>query len=316
MRILFLVVFITFSSFSQNFDAISLKTKRYPGLITADQLAQNIKRDFKNKEDQVKAIYSWLTANIRYDLEEFYNPNRETKVSFSYQTLEERDRKLKAIKDEMVNETLSTRKGVCEGYAQTFSKVCTLLDIENEVIEGYIRSSSNRIGKPLQSPNHSWNAVKLNDKWIYVDATWGAGSEYNGRWIRKFNSYYYDIPKKKYFKTHLPEKSIWKLRVGRIDKEEYYKQPIYSHEFLKSNVELSSPSSGILNKSRNGSVTMELKNATDKEVLVGFLGSTRALKPNTINKNGNTIVSIMPPPGAKALFLLIDREVAIEFLIQ
>ncbi|AUC15946.1 hypothetical protein BTO06_12640 [Tenacibaculum sp. SZ-18] len=316
MRLFTIIFFSILVANAQDFSSINSKIKTYPGLITADKLAQNIKQDFKDKEEQVKAIYSWLTANIRYDLEEFYNPNRETKVSFSYQTLEERDRKLKAIKDEMVNETLSTRKAVCEGYAQTFSKVCTLLDIENEVIEGYIRSSSNRIGRPLRSPNHSWNAVKLNGKWIYIDATWGAGSEYNGRWIRKFNSYYYNIPKEKYFKTHLPEKSIWKLRVGRIDKEEFYNQPVYSHTFLKSNVELSSPSSGILNRKRNGSVTVELQNATDKEILVGFLGSTRAVKPNTTNKGGNTIVSIMPPPGAKALFLLIDREVAIEFLIQ
>ncbi|MFY7669816.1 transglutaminase domain-containing protein [Tenacibaculum sp. MEBiC06402] len=316
MRILFVALFISITGFSQDFSAINLKIKEYPKLLSAEELANYIREDFSSKESKVKALYSWLTENIRYDLEEFYNPNRVTKMTFRYQTLEERDRKLRALHDEIVDETLSSRKAVCEGYARTFAKVCTLLNIENEVIEGYVRSSSNRIGKPLQSPNHSWNAVKLNGNWIYIDATWGAGSEYNGRWIRKFNPYYYNIPKDKYFKTHLPEKSIWKLRVGRIEKEEYYNQPIYSHEFLKSNVELSSPSSGILNRKSDGSVLMELQNATDKEILVGFLGSTRAVKPKTTNKGEKTIVSIVPPPGAKALFLLINREVALEFLIQ
>lgn len=316
MRVLIFTLFLSFIGFAQDFSEINLKIKAYPKSLTAEQLAKKISKDFSNKEVQTQAVYSWLTANIRYDLEEFYNPNRATKVSFQYQTLEERDRKLKAIKDEIVDETMTSRKAVCEGYAQTFSKVCTLLHIENEVIEGYVRASSNRIGRPLEGPNHSWNAVKLNGKWIYVDATWGAGSENNGRWIRKFNSYYYNIPKDKYFKTHLPEKSIWRLRVGRMEKEEYYNQPIYSHEFLKSDVKLVTPTSGILSKKSNGSVQMELKNATDKEILVGFLGSTMAVKPSIEIKGNTTKVTIIPPNGAKALFLLIDREVAIEFLVQ
>ena len=316
MRVLIFTLFLSFIGFAQDFSKINLKIKAYPKSLTAQQLAEKISKDFLSKESQTKAIYSWLTANIRYDLEEFYNPNRATKVSFRYQTLEERDRKLKAIKDEIVNETLSSRKAVCEGYAQTFSKVCTLLNIENAVIEGYVRSSSNRIGRPLQGPNHSWNAVKLDGKWVYVDATWGAGSENNGRWIRKFNSYYYNIPKDKHFKTHLPEKSLWRLRVGRMDKEEYYNQPIYSHEFLKSDVELSSPTSGILFRKSNGSVQLELKNATENEILIGFLGSTMAVKPTTVIKGNTTKVTIIPPAGAKALFLLIDREVAIEFLVK
>ncbi|CAL2075607.1 transglutaminase domain-containing protein [Tenacibaculum sp. 190524A05c] len=316
MRIIIFTFFISLISFSQDFSEINSKTEKYPKLLTAEILADNIKKDFSKKEDQIKALYSWLTANIRYDLEEFYNPNRETKVTFRYQSLEERDQKIKAIKDKTVRETLSSRKAVCEGYAQTFSKVCTLLDIENEVVEGYVRSSSNRIGRPLQGPNHSWNAVKLNNKWIYIDATWGAGSEYNGRWIRKFNSYYYNIPKSKYFLTHLPEDSLWKLRVGRIEKEDFYNQPIYSHQFLKSDITLVSPETGILSRNTQGAVKLELKNAADKEVLVGFLGSTRAVKPTTVNKEGKTIVSIIPPLRARALFLLIDREVAIEFLVQ
>ncbi len=316
MRFLIFTLFISLVGFAQDFSEIELKTKKYPGLLSAEVLANEIEKDFSNKEDQVKALYSWLTLNIRYDLEEFYNPNRVTKMTFRYQTLEERDRKLKALHDGIVKETLSSRKAVCEGYARTFAKVCTLLNIENAVVEGYVRSSSNRIGRPLQGPNHSWNAVKLNNKWIYVDATWGAGSENNGRWIRRFNPYYYNIPKGKYFKTHLPEKSIWKLRVGRIEKKDFYNQPIYSHEFLKSDVELSSPSTGILYRNSQGNVKLELQNAEDKEILVGFLGSTTAVKPNTVIKGNKSIVTITPPTQARALFLLINREVAIEFLVQ
>ena len=54
----------------------------------------------------------------------------------------------------------------------------------------------------------------------------------------------------------------------------------------------------------------------DVGILVGFLGSTTAVKPNVLHKGNKTTVSINPPVGASALFLLIDREVALEFLVR
>ncbi|CAM1345620.1 transglutaminase domain-containing protein [Tenacibaculum amylolyticum] len=316
MRLSILIFFTVFIAVAQDFSGIESKVEGYPGLLTADKLATTIKKDFPKKEDQVKALYRWLTKNIRYDLEEFYNPNRQTKTRFRYRTPEEREQKLQEIRDKTVSETLSKRRAVCEGYARTFAKVSDLMGIENEVIEGYVRNSSNSIGNPRKQPNHAWNAVKLNGKWIYIDATWGAGSESNGKWIRRFNPYYYNIPATKYFKTHLPEKSIWRLRVGRIEKEDFYKQPIYSHDFLKSNVNLVSPKSGIVKRNAKGAIKMVLTNAADKEILIGFLGSSIAQRPSVVTKGKNTTVTISPPPNANVCFLLIDREVAIEFLIN
>lgn len=308
---------ISISIFAQDFSSIKTKTDTYSGLLTAEKLAQNIKRDFTNNEDKVKAAFCWITKNIRYDLEEFYNPNRKQQYSFRYRTIEERDQKLQKLKDDLVNTTLSTRKGVCEGYAQTFSKVCTLLNIENEVIEGYIRQSANAINNPLSQPNHSWNAVKIDNQWIFIDATWAAGYEMNGKWIRKLNPYYYNIPAKNYFKTHLPEKSIWRLRVGNIEKEDFYSQPIYNPLFLNSTVELISPTTGVVSKNNSGSIVIKLKNVQPSQfILVGFLGNPMAQKPTTSTQDGITSVSIAPPKGARQLFLLIDTKVVLEFLIN
>lgn len=316
MRILLLTLFISFTAFSQKMSEIKLQTQNYPGLLTADELAKAIKQDFNSKEAQAMALYCWLTQHIRYDLEAFYNPKRKSKISFQYRTLEEKNRKIKAFKDNIVRKTLSSRKAVCEGYAQTFSSICNILNIENEVINGYVRSSISDIGKPLQNPNHSWNAIKLNGNWFYIDTTWGAGYEFNGRWVRKFNSYYYNIPKHSYFKTHLPEKSIWRLRVGRMDKKTFYDQPIYSHKFLKSNVALFYSNSGFLKKRRDGIVTIELKKVLNNEFLIGFNDSNMAVKPNLMYKDGKTTITVVAPPKASAVYLLIDREVAIQFRVQ
>ncbi len=316
MRLFTLIFFTVLVSTAQDFSSVDEEVNGYPGIITVHKLANRIQKDFPKKEHQVKALYFWLTKNIRYDLKEFYNPNRQTRTSFRYRTEEEKQQKIKAINDKIIKKTLRTRKAVCEGYARTFAEVCSLLNIENEVVTGHVRNSAQVIGNSSLTANHAWNAVKLKGKWMYIDATWGAGAEINGRWIKKFNPYYYNIPKKKYFKTHLPEESIWRLRVGRITKEQYYNQPIYSNSFLQSNVTLKSPNSGILKRGKGNVVTIKLRNAKQKEFFVGFLGSSRAVKPEKIVGKSTTTVRFVPPPGVKQCFLLMDREVAIEFLID
>ncbi|WP_157730243.1 transglutaminase domain-containing protein [Tenacibaculum jejuense] len=316
MRLFTIIFFSILVAKAQDFSGIKQITDGYSGLITVEKLAKNINRDFNTDEDKTKALYAWLTKNVRYDLKEFYNPNRQTKTSFRYRTEEEKQQKIKAINEKIVRKTLRTRKAVCEGYARTFAEVCSLLNIENEVVAGHVRNSAQEIGNSSLSANHAWNAVKLNGKWIYIDATWGAGAETNGRWIRRFNPYYYNIPKKKYFKTHFPEKSIWRLRVGRITKEQYYNQPVFSNDFLKTNVTLKSPNAGILKRGKGNVVTIKLGNAKQREFFVGFLGSSRAVKPEKVVSKSTTTVRFVPPPGTKQCFLLMDREVAIEFLID
>lgn len=312
----FLSVFSFTTVLSQDLTNIKVKTDTYSGLLTANKLANKISGDFTSEAQRVKAVFCWLTKNIRYDLEEYYNPTK-TGFSFKYKTIEERDRKLLAMKDSIVKGTLTSRKGVCEGYAQTFSKVCDLLNIENEIIEGYVRTSSRSINVPLANSNHAWNAVKINDKWIYIDATWGAGYEMNGKWLRNFNSYFYNIPKSNYFKTHLPEQSIWRLRMGkRITKEAFYAQPIYSNYFLTTKVTLRTPTNGVLNRNKEGNFYIALDNVKGKEIHVGFIGTPSATKPLIKKKKNTAHIYIAAPNSAKQLFLLVDREVALEFKLN
>lgn len=314
-KILFLLL-VSASAFSQDFSNIKAKTKHYYKIKTAEALAEKIDLDFSSDENKVKAIFCWMTDNIRFDLAEFNNPNRKKRISFRYRTIEEREAKLQELKDNLVATTLTTRKGVCAGYAHTFSKICSLLNIENEVIRGYVRTNSNTINKPILQPNHAWNAVKLNNKWVYIDPTWASGYEINKKWKRKFIPYYYDIPVKHYFKTHLPEKSIWKLRIGDMEKNDFYKQPIFKYQFLTSGVQLISPTTGTFNKNKQDEIQIQLKNIQPTQPIhIGFRGTQFAQKPKVTSKNGITTVTANPPKNAQQLFLLIDKEIVLEFLI-
>ena len=47
-------------------------------------------------------------------------------------------------------------------------------NIECVIIDGYGKTAQNPIDTH-STPNHSWNAVKLNGDWFLCDATWSAG---------------------------------------------------------------------------------------------------------------------------------------------
>lgn len=315
MKSLLLSFFLSFSIFAQDFSTIKEKTNKYPGLLTAEKLAKHIASDFSSEEDKVKALFCWMTKNIRYDLEEYYNPSNK-RTTFRYRTIEEKNTIIQGIKDKTVSETLKRRKGVCEGYAQTFAKVATLLNIENAVISGYARASFNEIGNPIQQPNHAWNAVKIKNNWTYIDATWGAGHQNNGKWHREFKPYFFNMKKEHYFKTHLPEESVWRLKVNRMDKITFYKQPIYSHRFLTTNYKLISPANGFIKKDKNGKITVSLKNiAPNQKIHFGFLGDQYAKEGAITIKNGITTASILPPTNASLAFLMIDLEVMLHFKV-
>lgn len=314
-QLLFLFFLVTNIVSAQDFSLIEEKVNSYPKFNKVENLAQQIASDFKIEEQQVKAAFYWLAHNIRYDLDGYYNP-KQKRISFRYRNEQERLEKLQAIKDNIVNETLLTRKAICEGYAQTFAKICSMLQIENEVIKGYIRNSSNDIANPKTNSNHAWNAVKLNGKWIYIDATWAAGVVNNNRWQPSFNAYYFNFPKEKYFKTHFPEKKLWQLRVDRMDKKDFYNQPIYDAAFLKSDLELITPSKGLLEK--DSIIELKIKNLRpNQSVSFGYSGYRYAVKPHSISiKNNVATITTSPLENSKRLFLIIDKEVMLEFLIE
>ncbi|MDX8553172.1 transglutaminase [Tenacibaculum sp. 1B UA] len=314
-QLLFLFFLATTIVSAQDFSLIEEKVNSYPKFSKVENLAQQIASDFKTKEQQVQAAFYWLAHNIQYDLDAYYHPKNK-RISFRYRNEQEKLEKLQAIKDGIVNETLLTRKAVCEGYAQTFAKICSMLQIENEVIKGYIRNSSNDIANPKTNSNHAWNAVKLNNKWVYVDVTWASGVVNNNRWQPLFNPYYYNIPEEKYFKTHFPEKKLWQLRIGRMDKKDFYNQPIYDAAFLKSDLELITPSKGILD--RNSTIELKIQNLRpNQSVSFGYSGYRYAVKPDKVlTKNNITTITTTHLEKSKQLFLIIDKEVMLEFLIQ
>lgn len=311
-----LFLFLCINIYSQNFEKVDTKVRNYPRFSKVENLANQIKKDFSSDEDKVRAAFIWLTKNIRYNLKILYNPKKRS-YSFSYSSEQEKLQKQQAVMDKLVAATFRNKTGVCEEYAQSFKKICDLLNIEATVISGNVRNDANDIGKVTDDTNHAWNAVKLNNKWQILDATWAAGHEYNRRWIRAYNEYFYNIPKDKIFKTHFPEDRVWVLRFGRMSKEEFYKQPIYTNTFLGLNSNLISPQTGIISLKSSENIVLKFKNL-DTSALISYLfkGEKYAQKPVISSENNITTLTIKNPKRNTDLVLFINKKDALHFKIK
>ncbi|GAB7257054.1 transglutaminase domain-containing protein [Polaribacter sp. OB-PA-B3] len=315
-QFIYFFLLISYTTFSQNFDKVDKIVLEYPRFSKIENLALRIDTDFSKDEEKVRAAFFWLAKNIRYDLNQYYNPKGRS-FKFSYRNEIEKEQKLEAAKNKIIDKTFKTKKGLCEEYAQSFKKVCSLLNIEAAVIKGYTRNSPDDIGRFVSETNHAWNAVKLNDKWIILDPTWAAGYLMNGKWTRKFNPYFYDIPKDKFFKTHLPEESIWVLRLGRITKKEFYNQPIYGQEFLASTIELISPKNGIIKIKKGENIVLKFKNLSEKaSMLYNYKNHNYAKRPILKSENNITTLTILNPLRNSELFLFLNNRTALQFKVE
>ena len=307
---------ISITAFSQNFDKVDAIVLEYPRFSKVENFAKRIETDFTKDIDKARAAFFWLAKNIRYNLRILYNPKKRS-YFFKYSSEEEKQQKMQALIDNLVNKAFRNKTGVCEEYAQSFKKICDLLQIEAAVIKGYVRNNSKEIGIIPNSSNHAWNAVKIDGKWLLLDATWAAGYEYNGKWIRKFNNFYFDVSASKIFKTHFPEESIWVLRFGRINIQEFFNQPIYSSTYLRLKAELISPQTGIINLNSSENIKIKFKNL-DHKLLVFYTikGERLAKKPKITRENDITTLTIKNPNRNTDLVVYINKKDALHFKVS
>jgi peptidoglycan hydrolase-like protein with peptidoglycan-binding domain len=201
-----LLCFLCFSTkvTSQKFSAIdthlaSIPTQNYSNI---EQLHNQIVKPHFNEEQKVYAIAKFITNTIAYG---------------------ERARK-------PLN-TINSREGVCQDYAELFITLCELSNIENNYVTGDGKTSAQDIG--FYSSNHAWNVVKVNGHYQIYDLTWAAGTYNDSKnsFNKNFNVQYFNANPKDFISNHFPDNSKWQLLDIPISKNEYINSPTFSPEF-------------------------------------------------------------------------------------
>ena len=319
MKLVFIVLFLCISWIpiqAQDFDVVDQKVGLYPKqYASANQLAEQIAKDFTNDFDKARAIYTWLTLNISYDLGTLYRG--KTEIDFSYFDKEDLQRKLAAIDMFTVNKTLRTKKAVCEGYARTFKKVSDLLKIPCLFIDGYSKTEANDIGTILKEGDHAWNAIRIDNKWYFVDATWGAGYSDGKKWVQQFDDFFFLTDPDKFALTHYPSEKEFLFSKKRITKKQFYQAPIYDKAFFIHKLKLLSPLNGELVVKPDQEIVLSM-GVIPKEVTLyyTFIGdrNSKKIEPNCAGENCVITIPFTQNKNT-ALLIFANERAALQYKI-
>lgn len=175
-------------------------------LKTVDSLIKNKTSD----REKIKAVYEWVTTNIHYDYE------REK----TYRTINFQERS--------VGTTFELKKGICSDFARLTSCMLAAAKIKCAVIYGFARGDEKDFFSPLDELRHAWNAVFVDNKWLFMDPTWAScnrGSD--------FGEDYFLISPEAFMFSHFPEDKNWLLLNRSLTYDEFEQLPIVSSHFYK-----------------------------------------------------------------------------------
>lgn len=119
--------------------------------ISLDNLVISLTKPFDIPTLKTRAIYYWIAKNIDYDHEGFRTGYWKRHSS----------------EQSMLIDVYKLKKGICSGYAGLFKYMLNKVKIDCNVINGYLRYDLETV--IVDSVNHAWNAVKLNNKWYLFD---------------------------------------------------------------------------------------------------------------------------------------------------
>ena len=313
-NIAFVILFLSSSLFSQKLSKVENVINAYPKMATIEELASKIDKDFKSEFDKVKAIYTWLALNIDYDLG---NPRllKAPEVYF-YTTEENLERRKKSINKLLVLNVFETRKAICKGYALTFKKICDILKIENEVIKGYVKTSPFDIMFIPKNKNHIWNAIKINNKWRYLDVTFGAGYISNFRWHRKLEPFYFDIKEEDLNLSYYPSEKKWINTLDQNTLEVFSNKPIYNTPYFSSKAKLISPLVGKITTQKKKKITLKLLGLKPDTKILYFYSKENIYKEAFYkNRTSYSEIVLRSPKEDSNLNIYFNNELALQYKV-
>ena len=167
--------------------------------------------NYKCETDFEKAwlIYLWITVNINYNVDGFRTGNYGRNDAES---------------------VLRTGYCVCEGYAGLYVQLCEGLGLECRKITGYAKGFGYRIGDKMLEMNHAWNAVKIEQRWYFVESTWGSGQCTNDFKFKKiFNPMWFLTPSQIFMYDHYCES--FQLQNKKMTLQEFENLPLFGLDF-------------------------------------------------------------------------------------
>lgn len=219
---------------AQDYSGIDAAARNYPFTTDYQRAASELTREYADDRSKLRAIFSWIVHNINYDtepLEIFRQTGKRGSTKFQVRSQEELDQQMRAWEISRIQTALKERKGVCMDYSFLLKHMCEAVGIEALYLSGFGRFSPQTIGKVHSKPNHAWNAVKLEDAWHLLDATWSTGMAVQQHLVQGYFLVTPDI----FIHTHHPDSAQWQLLENPLSAVAFADLAFMQRGFLEHN---------------------------------------------------------------------------------
>jgi hypothetical protein len=247
-------------------------------------LAFKLTASLSTEVEKFRSIYTWVCTNVENDYG-YYIKNRKNREKLHNDpiALANWNNNFRSL---VFSKLLKEQKTICTGYAYLISELSGFAGITCNIIDGYGRTiNANVNGEGI--PNHSWNAVQLNNEWYLCDATWSSGSinPTEGKFIRDYNEGYFLPTPQLFIKSHYPLDTAWILTDTKPALKEFLEGPlVYKHTFSHQ-ILLVTPKtlSMKIAKKETFVITLQASNKTNEDEFTLQLNrgsSSRIVKPD------------------------------------
>jgi transglutaminase/protease-like cytokinesis protein 3 len=210
------------------------KSIQYRG-TSIEELAAILSQYAPTPTDKARIAYTWVTHNIDYDVQTYLSKTAER------------------VTPEMV---LQSRRAICSGYSALYEALASAMGLETVTVAGYAKGAGYALGNPAEV-NHAWNAVKLDNFWYLVDATWGAGTVNGNQFSRKFNPFFFAPQPNQFVYSHLAEIPEWQLLSQPHTKEEFESWAELKPQFFIDNLRIPGYPTHTLQVNGSGQIIVE-----------------------------------------------------------
>ena len=258
---------------------------------TPEKVAEVVTKNCTSDIEKARAIFDWIAYNIAYD------------TSYSIST---------------AKGAFQRRKSVCAGYSDLYAQMAKSVGLDVITVAGV--GKINMYYKPGANVGggHAWNIVKLADREIIIDSTWGSGYVNGNTFTRYFQQEWFDVHPAFAIFTHFPAEAEYELLAPFCNETLFYMLPYISDDILYSGIApteiykyfLEHPEdncvlahSGLRSANKNG--LRFLKIPLGKELEIGKTYEMKLIIPNsafikmeqselTTDENGITTITIKP----------------------
>lgn len=283
-------------------------------------LSYKLTSKLPTKVEKFRAIYTWVCNNIKGDINQ-HNKVTKTRVKYKNDSLY-LNKWNHEYKKTAFKKLLKYKKTMCTGYAYLIKELAFLADIECEIVDGYGRTVESNV-EELEMTNHSWNAVKLNDKWYLCDATWSSGyMDEENSFIKDYNDGYFLTDPTLFAKNHFPILKKWLLNTSTTSTT-FTDSPIVYGEAFKHKVIPMTPSTMNIEVKKREEIIFKFetlhKNIEHKISLVHYIGDNeKSFEIYDLKKENGTIQfkNRFKWLGLYDVHLKIDQEIVATYTVK